>query len=112
MIRLIFAIVFIPVAILIGEAIHCYGKRIVAHAFGDGSPIGVAVGGLLRIGYYLVATGLLMWNLGVEGGRPHQADYDYLTEVSLRLGISMFVLGFLHGFNVLAVSLFHRKNAV
>ncbi len=109
MIRLIFAALFMPFAVFIGETIHHYGKRIVAHAFGDGSPIGVAVGGLLRIGYYLVATGLLMWNLGVEEGNQQQADY--LTQVSLRLGISMFVLGFLHGFNVLAVSLFHRKNA-
>jgi tetrahydromethanopterin S-methyltransferase subunit D len=110
MIRLIFASVFIPFAILVGEMIHLYGKRIVAHAFGDGSPIGVAVGGLLKIGYYLVAAGLLMWNLGVEEGGLHQSDY--FTQVSLRLGVSMFVLGFLHGFNVLAVSLFHRKNAV
>jgi hypothetical protein len=31
-------------------------------------------------------------------------------EVSLRLGIALFTVGVLHGLNILAVSVFHRKS--
>jgi hypothetical protein len=109
---MIFACAFLPFAVIIGEVIHHQGKKIVMHAFGEASPVGSAVSILLRIGFYLVAGGLLLWNLGVSDNYGMQAnpDNDQITSAFLRLGIAVFILGFLHGFNILALSLFHRKN--
>ncbi len=108
--RVLFACAFVPLIIIVGEFIHYYGHQILNHAFGESGTISHAVTMLLRFGWYLIALGLLLWNLGLK-------DYDYpgqsdiLTSVSLRLGVSLFVLGFLHGVNVLAVSILHRKAA-
>ena len=108
--RLIFACAFIPFAVCIGEMIHHYGRKVVVHAFGEDSPVGSALAILLRIGFYLVAAGLLLWNLGVAEGSQSGNDSDQYRSALLRLGVAIFVLGFLHGFNILALSLFHRKN--
>jgi hypothetical protein len=108
--RFIFACTFLPFAVVIGEVIHRQGRKIVTHAFGEDSPVGAAVAVLLRIGFYLIAGGLLLWNLGVSEGDQTKTDAGQITEASLRFGVAIFVLGFLHGFNILALSLFHRKN--
>jgi len=108
--RVLFTCIFVPLIIIVGEFIHYYGRKILNHAFGESRTISHAVTMLLRFGWYLIAVGLLLWNLGIK-------DYDYpgqsdiLTSVSLRLGVSLFVLGFLHGVKVLAVSILHRKAA-
>jgi len=108
--RVLFTCIFVPLIIIVGEFIHYYGRKILNHAFGESGAISHAVTMLLRFGWYLIAVGLLLWNLGIrEYNDPEQSDI--LTSVSLRLGVSLFVLGFLHGVNILAVSILHRKGA-
>jgi hypothetical protein len=106
--RGVFALVFVPMMVIIGELIHYYGRKVLSYAFGEAGAISSAVTMLLRFGWYLIAVGLLLWNLGIKDGD----EGDILTSVSLRLGVCLFVLGFLHGINVLAVSVFQRKHAV
>ena len=105
--RIVFAVVFVPLIIIVGESIHYYGRKVLNHAFGENRAISHAVTMLLRFGWYLIAVGLLFWNLGIRESIDTEADI--LTSVSLRLGVSLFVLGFLHGVNILAVSILHRK---
>lgn len=109
-IRLVFAVIFVPIMILLGELIHAQGRKLLSHAFGEASNVGGAVSILLRIGWYVTSVGLLLWNLGIEPAAQTATLDTSLTEVSLRLGVSLFVVGLLHGVNLLAVSLFHRKN--
>jgi amino acid transporter len=47
---LIFAIIYIPLMIVLGEIIHAQGRKLLQHAFGSGSPVADAVSVLLRIG--------------------------------------------------------------
>ena len=108
--RLVFATIFVPIMILLGELIHAQGRKLLSHAFGTDSQVGSAVSVLLRIGWYLTSVGLLLWNLGIEPAGESENLSNSFTEVSLRLGVSLFVVGLLHGINLLAVSLFHRKN--
>lgn len=108
--RLVFAVTFVPIMIFLGELIHAQGRKLLSHAFGEGSQVGGAVSILLRIGWYVTSVGLLLWNLGIDPAASEQTISNTLTEVSLRLGVSLFVVGLLHGVNLLAVSLFHRKN--
>lgn len=111
--RILFSIFFIPFVIIVGELIHRKGRILVNHSFGEGTPVSTSVAYLLHIGWYLIAFGLLFWNLGV--GTYHYSEgapisEKNVTEVFMRIGVSVFVVGFLHGFNVLALSLFHKKN--
>ena len=99
----------IPLFIALGETIHAQGRSVLQHAFGSVNPVSGAIGMLLRLGWYITSGGLLLWNLGI----PSAGKEDFsglMTEVSLRLGVALFIVGVLHGLNLLAVSLFHRKN--
>ena len=107
---LVFAIIYIPLMIVLGEVIQAQGRKLLQHAFGSDSAIATAVGVLLHIGWYMTAAGLLFWNLGVDvGDSAKHAFFPAFQEVSLRLGIALFTVSVLHGLNILAVSLFHRK---
>jgi len=109
--RVIFALIYIPLMIVLGETIHAQGRKLLRHAFGSDSPVASAVSMLLRLGWYITSGGLLLWNLGVDSGTASNTVDGRWTDVSLRLGVALFVVGVLHGLNILAVSLFHRKNA-
>jgi hypothetical protein len=65
---LVFAVIYIPLMIILGEVIHAQGRKLLQNAFGIGSPVASAVSVLLRIGWYMTSAGLLFWNLGVEVG--------------------------------------------
>jgi hypothetical protein len=107
----VFAIIYIPLMIVLGELIHAQGRKLLQHAFGTGSPVASAVSVLLRIGWYMTSAGLLFWNLGAEvGDSAKHSFFAAFQEISLRLGIALFAVGVLHGLSILAVSLFHRKN--
>lgn len=110
-VRLVFAIIYTPLMIALGEIIHALGRKLLQHAFDSSSPVAAAIGNLLRLGWYITSAGLLLWNLGMESGEQNTLSQRW-TEISLRLGIALFVVGVLHGLNILAVSLFHRKNTV
>ena len=109
--RLVHAAIFIPFAIVMGEIIHRRGRVIVASAFGEDSAVAGALSALMRIGWYLLCTGLLLWNMGMGSDNDLRSKTleQQITDVSLRLGVSIFVVAFMHGFNVLALSLFHRR---
>jgi hypothetical protein len=79
---LIFAIIYIPLMIVLGEIIHAQGRKLLQHAFGSGSPVADAVSVLLRIGWYMTAAGLLFWNLGSDVGDSAKKS---LSEHSKRL---------------------------
>jgi hypothetical protein len=107
---IIFAIVYVPLMIILGEVIQSQGRKLLQHAFGSRSTVAAAVGVLLHIGWYMTAAGLLFWNLGIDAGDSAKHDlFSAFQEVSLRLGIALFTVGVLQGLNILAVSLFHRK---
>ena len=104
----LFGILFLIFTLVLGRIIHAHGKKFISHAFGEDSPLSTSVAFLLNLGWYLVCFGLLFWNLGVAGS---VGDYGQIARgVFLRLGISIFVVGVLHGINILSISLLHRKN--
>ena len=111
-IRNAFSTIYIPMIVLMGELIHFQGKKILRHAFGDATVVSSAITMLLRFGWYITSLGLLLWNLGMKETEYELEHSDAPTRVALRLGIALFVLGVLHGANMLSVSLFHRKNNV
>jgi hypothetical protein len=108
---IVFAVIYIPLMIILGEVIHAQGRKLLQHAFGSGSVVANAISVLLRIGWYMTSAGLLLWNLGsAVGGSAELSFFAAFQEVSFRLGVALFTVGVLHGLNILALSLFHRKN--
>src|SRR5437667_12380261 len=97
--------------VVLGEVIHAQGRKLLQYAFGTNTAVAGAISVLLRIGWYMTAAGLLFWNLGSDvGDSAKKSFFGAFQEVSLRLGIALFTVSVLHGLNILAVSLFHRKN--
>jgi amino acid transporter len=93
---LVFAIIYIPLMIVLVEVIHAQGRKLLQHAFGSGSPVASAVSVLLRIGWYMTAAGLLFWNLGSDvGDSAKKSLFAAFQEVCLRLGIALFTVGVL-----------------
>src|SRR4051794_36730277 len=100
--RVIYAAAFIPFSIVLAEIIHRRGRLVVTSAFSADPAVAGALSALLRIGWYLLCTSLLLWNIGTEGdviGRPNTLERT-IMEVFFRLGVSIFVVAIMHGFNV------------
>ena len=110
--RLVYAAIFIVFSFVIGELIHRRGRAVVHHAFGADTAAALSLSALLHIGWYLLCAGLLLWNFGVGGGydwyKPPTLERQ-ISDVCVRLGVSIFVVGFLHSLNIIAISLFHRE---
>jgi hypothetical protein len=110
--RLLFAICFLPFMFFVGEFIHRRGRIVLDHTFGEASSMTIALSSLLRVGWYMVCGALLLWNLGLNNDYP-SATHSVERSVSsalVRLGIAIFVVGFLHSFNILGLSLFQKRS--
>ena len=49
--RSAFALVFVPLMVIVGELIHHYGRKILSHAVGEARAVSSAVTMLLRFGW-------------------------------------------------------------
>ena len=108
--RVIFAICFSPFMLFMGEFIHRRGRTVLKHAFAEASSA-AALSSLLRVGWYLVCGALLLWNLGLNNDYPAatRSVEHSISSALVRLGIAVLVVGFLHSFNILALSLFQKR---
>jgi len=108
--RLIFGVCFLPFMFFVGELIHRRGRIALDHTFGEASSMTAAVSSLLHIGWYLVSGSLFLWNAGLNSDYP-SATHTLERAISqgvVRVGIAIFVVGFLHSFNILALALFQK----
>jgi|SRR5713101_7968780 len=108
--RLVFAICFLPFMFFVGAFIHRRGRTVLDHTFGEASSMTAALSSLLQVGWYLVCGALLLWNLGLNNdwpGATHSVEHT-VSDALVRLGIAILVVGFLHTFNILSLSLFQK----
>lgn len=115
--RIIFSLIFVPFFIVIGEVIHRKGKQLISHIFGSESKVSGVISDLFHIGWYLLSIGLLLWTFGVAF--DFRSEYTSVrleearvNDILVRLGVCVFVLGFIHSLNLLAILFFHRKNKI
>jgi len=112
--RGIFAVVFIPVVVILDRILRRYGKRFLNHTFRSNEEIVQPVHVLLNLGFYLLSAGLFLWNIGVGGNGyvpPGNRTLQGIEDGALRLGISIFVIGVFHSINILVVAILNRKNS-
>jgi hypothetical protein len=116
--RIVFALIYVPFFIIMGEVIHRKGRLLISYIFGAENRVGSAISDLFHIGWYVLAFGLLLWTFGIgfrfrpvpdEVTSVHFLEAQ-LNDILVRLGVCVFVLGSIHSLNLLAISLFHRKS--
>ncbi len=113
--RGIFAVVFIIAVAIIARILSAYGRRFLNHTFKSDDAIVQPVHILLNLGFYLLCIGLFLWNIGFGGSSYSQSQENIYLQViedaSLRLGISIFVVGAFHSINILVRAILNRKNS-
>jgi hypothetical protein len=111
--RGVFAVVFIIAVAIIARILSAYGRRFLNQTFKSDDAIVQPVHILLNLGFYLLCTGLFLWNIGV-GGSGYSQENVYLQvieDAALRLGISIFVVGAFHSTNIMVLAILNRKNS-
>jgi hypothetical protein len=110
-----FTVVFVPLVVILARILGKYGKRFLNHTFRSDEDIVQPVHVLLNLGFYLLSSGLFLWNIGVGGNgyvpNPGNLTVLGLEDAALRLGISIFVIGAFHSINILVIAILNRKSS-
>jgi hypothetical protein len=112
--RGIFTVVFVPLVVILARILGKHGRRFLDHTFGSNASVVQSVNLLLNLGFYLLAAGLFLWNIGVPGNDyvpPRNLTILGVEDAALRLGISIFVIGMFHSINILVIAILNRKNS-
>lgn len=109
----IYGVCFAGFTIAVGSVLRSRGRVFLTHTFGERPAVADAVHFLLSLGFYLTCTALLLLNLGISpenGNRGVYSTFDALQTITVRLGISIFVVATFHTANVLILSVLNRTN--
>lgn len=111
--RGIFAAVFVMITVVLARILSNYGRRFLEHSFRSDEAIVRPVHILLNLGFYLLAIGLLLWNVGVADNSTSAENvyFQVFEDAAFRLGVSIFVLGVFHCINILVLAILNRKNS-
>lgn len=96
--QLSYLVLTISLAIWVCETLHKNGRLFVVDAFHGDEARGAAVNQLLRVGFYLVNLGFIMFFLST-GTYPEVAG-DIIPYLAQKLGVVSIVLGGMHYFNM------------
>ena len=109
--RAIFALLFTVTVTILWRILSLNGKRFLSHTFNSNETVVQSVHVLLGLGFWLLCTGLLLWNIGLGDDFPQKYGVvQMLEDAALRLGISILVVGVLHSLNILVLAILSRKN--
>lgn len=93
-----YLVLTISLAIWVCETLHKNGRLFVVDAFHGDEERGSAVNQLLRVGFYLVNLGFIMFFLST--GTYPEAAGDIIPYLAQKLGVVSIVLGGMHYFNM------------
>jgi hypothetical protein len=99
----------------VGSALRSRGWLFLSDSFEDRPAVASSVQFLLNLGFYLMCLSLLLWNLGLDpstrwaDGEQVFTMRDLIQTVSVRLGISIFVVAAFHTVNILVLSILSAK---
>ena len=97
----------VPLVIWVGLTLSRNGRVFLIDVFNGDEDFADSVNRLLLVGFYLVNVGLVL--LSVSIGGDARTGSDLLQQLSVKLGILMLVLGFVHLLNVRMLSRFRRR---
>ena len=103
----VYLLITIPLTIWVATTLSRNGQVFLEDVFTGNEPLAHAVNRLLVVGFYLLNLGFVMLFLRVD---EPVYDLDGLFEVlSLKVGVVMLALGFLHFFNVYVFNAIRRR---
>lgn len=104
---LIYLGIAVPLTLWMASTIRQYGRVFLIDVFHGDEKSADAVGRLLVLGFYLVNLGFVVLFLRTLGVVP---DVQTMVEkLSVRIGVMLVVLGFLHLFNVWVVNAMRNR---
>ena len=112
----VYAVLFATFTYLVGSALRSRGWLFLSNTFENRPAVASSVQFLLNLGFYLMCLSLLLWNLGLDpstrwvDGKQVFTVRDLVQTVSVRLGISIFVVAAFHTINILVLSILSTKS--
>ena len=104
----LFTVTFVPFFLVVGYLLRSQGRVFLEHVFSGDARTASAASFLLNIGFYLLCTALLLWNIGVPS--YPQSSVEIVQGVAMRLGGSITLVAGLHTVNVLVLALLIRRS--
>ena len=100
-------LVSLAMTIWVARTLHKNGRPFLVDAFSGNHEMADSVNHLLLVGFYLINIGFILLFLRVG---PKPADLvEGVEYISTKLGIVTLVLGGMHFFNILTLSMMRRK---
>ena len=100
-------LVSLAMTVWVARTLHKNGRPFLVEAFSGNHEMADSVNHLLLVGFYLINIGFILLFLRVG---PKPADLvEGVEYISTKLGIVTLVLGGMHFFNILTLSMMRRK---
>ncbi len=113
----IYAISFAAFTFYVGAALRSRGWLFLSNTYEQRPNVAKSVQFLLSLGFYLTCLSLLLWNLGTDphvrwdGNQEIFTAKEIIQTVSVRLGVSIFVVSAFHTVNVLVLAVLSQKQS-
>lgn len=111
-----YAALFVAFTYFVGAALRSRGWLFLSDTFESRPAVASSVQFLLNLGFYLMCLSLLLWNVGLDpstrwlDGEQVFTGRDLVQTVSVRLGVSIFVVAAFHTVNILVLSILSAKS--
>ena len=103
---IIYALVSILIVIKVGNLCYSNGKIYILSYFPEDANFGNGINKLLRIAYYLLNIGLVIWSLNTM--KEITTSIHIIKEIVKRLSYVFLIIGCLHYINIYTVYLIHK----
>ena len=94
------------IVIWVGNMCYKNGQVYILNYFPDRIDFGNGINKLLRIAYYLLNIGLIVWSLNTTN--EITKSVDLIKEITRRLSYMILIIGSLHFINIYIVYLIHK----
>ena len=96
------------IIIYVGNACYKNGKVYILNYFPDDIKFGNGINNVLRIAYYFLNIGLVIWTLHTL--RDIKSIEESILEISIRLAYILLIIAKLHFMNILIIYLIHKNH--
>lgn len=94
------------IIIYVGNECYKNGKIYIVNYFPDDTKFANGINNMLRIAYYFLNLGLVIWTL--NSLKNIETIPSLVEEISTRLSYILLIIAFLHAINVLTIYISHK----
>ena len=105
---IIYISIAIYITIWVGKDLHTNGRFLIEEVFGKNSKWIDPINNMLLTGYYCLNLGLVL--VKIRGWPEVKGSADLIFYLSNNIGDVLIVLGAIHSFNILVLTVLYYKN--